>query len=261
MKCPLCSGEFERLTTHIVRTHGMTKSEFLKEYPGTQMVSDRLHKQLSEQLSQRNRDNWENPEYRKLMTEQWNSTMQRYQNSPEGIEFLRENGRASMTKLWNSEEFKSKMRDVSSKTMTKTLTKLWSTNRDEMYQMVVANNSSNGFRLIEHDGQVFNSLWEIEFYEKCKERGVEVERNQRQYGFTYRLGDSTHTFYPDFYLPSLDVFVEIKGDHLLDDICKIKLDSLLSRNLVIYLVTSKELWTEDLISKIVNKTYVNRSDF
>ena len=63
-------------------------------------------------------------------------------------------------------------------------------------------------RQILYDGIKFQGSWELKFYQWCKDTGVLCERNMK--GFDYEW-NGTRTYYPDFYLPEYDVFVEVKG--------------------------------------------------
>lgn len=63
-------------------------------------------------------------------------------------------------------------------------------------------------RQIIYDGVKFQGSWELKFYQWCKDAGILCERNIK--GFDYEW-NGTRTYYPDFYLPEYDVFVEVKG--------------------------------------------------
>lgn len=61
-------------------------------------------------------------------------------------------------------------------------------------------------------GKVYNmkSSWEIEFAKELEKRGIEYLYEAE--GFAYAdLEGGAHYYWPDFYLPILDLFVEIKG--------------------------------------------------
>ena len=64
----------------------------------------------------------------------------------------------------------------------------------------------------------FDSLWEVSYYVFCKQHNIEIIRNQGEFSFEYLGRDKkTHRYYPDFYLPSQNKFVEIKSEFFLKD--------------------------------------------
>ena len=58
------------------------------------------------------------------------------------------------------------------------------------------------------DGIKFQGNWELDFYKWCKLNNIECVRNTE--GFKY-IWNGQRTYYPDFYLPQLGCFVEVKG--------------------------------------------------
>jgi hypothetical protein len=73
-----------------------------------------------------------------------------------------------------------------------------------------AYSSSNRGRVkqIEYDGIKFQGNWELDFYKWCVSNNVPCERNTT--GFKYEW-NGTRTYFPDFYLPEKDEYVEVKG--------------------------------------------------
>lgn len=65
-----------------------------------------------------------------------------------------------------------------------------------------------------------DSSWELAYLLYCLDHNVHIERNKR--GFAYIWGDSEHRYFPDFYLPDIDTYVEIKGYKSNRDISKIE---------------------------------------
>jgi endogenous inhibitor of DNA gyrase (YacG/DUF329 family) len=59
-------------------------------------------------------------------------------------------------------------------------------------------------------GMYFQSSWEFYWIVYAMDHGVEFERNKR--GFVYIDEEGTERkFYPDFYIPSRDLYLEVKG--------------------------------------------------
>lgn len=115
-----------------------------------------------------------------------------------------------------SNETKSKM----SKSATEHNLKRWSDLDNKIKQSAamkraVENNpesytSSNRGRTkqIIYKGIKFQGSWELAFYKWCESNNVECDRNSE--GFAYEW-NGTRTYFPDFYLPSFDTYVEVKG--------------------------------------------------
>lgn len=64
-------------------------------------------------------------------------------------------------------------------------------------------------RQIEIDGIKLHGSWELTFYIWAKSKNLKPERVYK--GFSYAWNGSNHTYFPDFYLAELDVYVEVKG--------------------------------------------------
>jgi hypothetical protein len=54
-----------------------------------------------------------------------------------------------------------------------------------------------------------DSSWELAYLLYCFDNNIDIERNKL--GFSYIWEDSVHKYFPDFYLPASNTFVEIKG--------------------------------------------------
>jgi len=61
---------------------------------------------------------------------------------------------------------------------------------------------------IEAHGEVFQGKWELYFYEFCLQQNIKAERVT--VGFPY-MWEGERTYFPDFYLPDLKLYVEVKG--------------------------------------------------
>lgn len=60
----------------------------------------------------------------------------------------------------------------------------------------------------EVDGLKLQGTWEVTFYQWCKSNFILVERPS--VGFSYNF-NGDRTYFPDFYLPEKQLYVEIKG--------------------------------------------------
>ncbi len=61
---------------------------------------------------------------------------------------------------------------------------------------------------IEFDGVKFQGRWELVFYTYCKENSIEIERSNEWFEYEW---NGTRKYFPDFYLPEKDIYVEVKG--------------------------------------------------
>ena len=63
----------------------------------------------------------------------------------------------------------------------------------------------------QYDGLMFDSSIEIAYYIYMKDHKTEILRANTS--FQYEFDGKIWHYIPDFYLPQLDQYVEIKGDH------------------------------------------------
>ena len=111
-----------------------------------------------------------------------------------------------------SEEGKQRIREVNK-------ARVWSKESreklSESMKRAVENNpeaysSSNRGRVkqIIYNGMKFQGNWELIFYKWCESNGISCVRNTT--GFEY-VWNGNRTYFPDFYLPEKDEYVEVKG--------------------------------------------------
>lgn len=60
-----------------------------------------------------------------------------------------------------------------------------------------------------YNGIWCDSTWELAYLLYSQDHNINVVRNNT--GFSYIWNNSNHTYFPDFYLPDSDTYVEIKG--------------------------------------------------
>lgn len=63
-------------------------------------------------------------------------------------------------------------------------------------------------KVYEIDGVKLKGKWEVKFYLWCKQNDILVERPSQ--GFEYEW-NGTRLYFPDFYLPVYDLYIEVKG--------------------------------------------------
>lgn len=102
---------------------------------------------------------------------------------------------------------------------------------------------SNGFVVI--------GKWEQTFVEFCISNNIEIQ--QPNTGFSYEWNGSTRTYFPDFYLPQLDQWVEIKGYET--EIDRAKWDSLIKVHMKsLIVIKQKEIKNLDEWHNTIKRT-------
>lgn len=70
-----------------------------------------------------------------------------------------------------------------------------------------------------YNGNLYDSTWEIEFAKYLERKQILFIRNN-SISFDYIWEGNAHKYFPDFYLPEYDLYIEIKGIYFDRDICK-----------------------------------------
>jgi len=61
---------------------------------------------------------------------------------------------------------------------------------------------------IVYKGIKFQGKWELEFYQFCENNGIKIIRSNEWFEYEW---NGTRKYFPDFYLPDYDLYVEVKG--------------------------------------------------
>lgn len=64
-----------------------------------------------------------------------------------------------------------------------------------------------------------DSSWELAYLLYSLDHSINIQRNKL--GFSYIWEDSVHTYFPDFYLPDTNTYIEVKGYKSERDVAKI----------------------------------------
>lgn len=81
---------------------------------------------------------------------------------------------------------------------------------------------------IEYKGIKLNSSWEKIVVEWLDQYNIQWKRNDIGFKYYWNEKKSYHLYFPDFYLPDLDLYIEVKGYERERDRCKWKaLDNLI----------------------------------
>lgn len=115
--------------------------------------------------------------------------------SNEGREKIRQSTIQQNTKQWADQEFRKKHQTAMKRAVLENPESYSSSNRGRTRQIIV-------------DGIKLQGQWEVDFYLWAKAAGLAPERPKE--GFPYEW-NGLRTYFPDFYLPGLDLYVEVKG--------------------------------------------------
>lgn len=78
----------------------------------------------------------------------------------------------------------------------------------ERYPESYSSCNANRSKKTTYDNIRFDSLWEIDFYKWCEINNIECIRNKKGFKYTF---SGTRTYFPDFFLPNQNMYVEVKG--------------------------------------------------
>jgi hypothetical protein len=119
-----------------------------------------------------------------------------------------------------------------------------------------AYSSSNRGRTkqIIYEGLKFQGNWEVEFYKWCKTQNIVCDRLPGHFEYDW---NGKRKYFPDFYIPSLDLYVEVKGyaterDHAKWDQFPKRL-AVISKDQIYLMKENKSLNLLDLEKKITWK--------
>ena len=268
--CPICNKEFKIVTNSHLAKHGITVDEFRHRFPNNSLESDytRYKKSCSgkdswnnsvnrgnileglrsdssrRKMSQKSFENWNNKELRDRRV----STMRRVDNTEEAKRKFSE----SAKRVWGVKEFRTKIisgiREATSKEEYRNKQRdnslrMW---RNPEHPEKVLSGYRNGFvkkRFLYtfSDGRCINlrSSYEVTLCSYLEILMINFE--YEKYRFDYFL-DGFHSYYPDFYLNDLNIFLEVKPRSLTDiEVNILKRQSVLDKGYSIYYVTEDEL--------------------
>jgi hypothetical protein len=74
----------------------------------------------------------------------------------------------------------------------------------------------------EYKGVLYDSSWEVEFAKRLEELGIDFERPKIPIEYK-DAENNTHNYFPDFYIPKINKFVEIKNPYLFNNDPKVQI--------------------------------------
>jgi hypothetical protein len=110
-----------------------------------------------------------------------------------------EETREKLKKASTGKKFSNELREKLSNIMQKVV---------EKYPESYSHANRNRCKRQNIEGIRFDSSWEILFYQWAKSKEIEIQRCKTSFPYEW---DKIRKYFPDFYLPNLDLYVEIKG--------------------------------------------------
>ena len=189
--------------------------EYICKYCGRECKNTNSLKN-HERLCKSNPNRQESPfvKYNKIKGDVWNKGL-----TKESDERVRRNGE-SISNLYKSGKIKNWC-DGLTKETDKRLFKMSEKISDTILENVKNDNWHTSFsksKIVKYKGIKFHGNWEVEFAKFLDIHNIEWKRNTQK--FEYLFENKIHYYTPDFYLPTFDVFIEIKGYPTQRDFCK-----------------------------------------
>ena len=79
-------------------------------------------------------------------------------------------------------------------------------------------NVSGRVKIVEHNGHMLKGSWEVKVAKWLDSQNIPYKVEHK--GFDYIYENITRQYYPDFYLPDYDVYIEVKGWERDKDVAK-----------------------------------------
>lgn len=222
------------------------------QYPGIKVLSDETIRAKSEATKR----NWQNPRIAERYSSYWRSAEHAKKKSEE------------FKKRWESEErsdiiesqaigrlrpeVRQRRRELAtvwSRKLHQNPEYLRTKSQNSRQQMLgyISRNIIRGHR-VSYGSTTYRSTWEVTFAKYCDSKGLKYEYESYRFSYTYQ--GVQRLYIPDFYLPSLNLMIEIKPACRFDEIAKMKFESIPSVYKKI-LITEHELFNPDILDSIL----------
>lgn len=215
LECPIC-GEynFKQLTQHITWKHNLSKEEFLKQFPNTKLwidsVSERCAKAQAKSIETFKNNLKHNSHYYDEM-------------------YVRRNNNRD-TKSISNKIRQTRIKNHTNEKMSKRVKLLW---QDEDYKKLQSNKAKlqhkNGLtdiiasksgrkRYLITLGSItykMRSTWETKLAEYLYKHNIDFK--YEPFAIKYMYNNDTHLYYPDFYITTNNIILEVKPNSLCND--------------------------------------------
>ena len=113
---------------------------------------------------------------------------------------ISEETREKLAKIWRGRKHTEEEKQKISASMKRVVRE-----RPESYS---ASNVNGRIKKVEYNGIIIDSSWEVIVAKFLDDNNIIWERPKN--GFEYVWENDTHLYYPDFYVPSMDLYIEVK---------------------------------------------------
>ena len=114
---------------------------------------------------------------------------------------IKEETRKKLSNAWKGKTHKEETKKKISLAMKRVVKE-----KPESYS---SSNVNGRVKKVKYNNQIFDSSWEVIVAKFLDENGYEWYKPTN--GFEYFWENNTHLYYPDFYIPSLNLYIEVKG--------------------------------------------------
>lgn len=112
-----------------------------------------------------------------------------------------ESTRLKLSNIWKGKKHSEESKQKISKSIKNAII-----NNPESYS---SSNINGRIKKKEYNGNVFDSSWEVKVVKVLDEHNVKWIKPIN--GIPYEWNNSIHLYFPDFYIPSVDMYIEVKG--------------------------------------------------
>lgn len=274
IECPICGCKLKMLTKHMSSYHGLSRDEVKLRYPGIKLTSDSYHQNKSREMTERNKRNWKDPEYIKVMTEHWNQKLAdpEFQDKKEKarVEALNRDSylipmrervkkqyhELNMGELFLAGRMTPENRRKRSKLSSKILKNRW---KDPEFRAKMSRSKNFGkiteYTLSSNDTVRLRSNLEYETYEYLLNYFNFSEIKYEDILIPYIDSEgASRTYHTDFYIPRYNFIIEVKPEDLwCDKLVQLKKDATIERGFNFTFSGYSEIEDNSLYNIIIGK--------
>lgn len=216
LECPICGRyNMKQLTQHITDIHKLTKDEFLTQYPNTKLWIDEISERCSKAQSkgiQTFRNNLANDPHHYDDMYDRRSAKCNYKEIADKIRQTRiergtnEKMSERIKLLWQNEDYRNMQ-----------IEKTKRQHREQGLTDCVMKGLSHGLIdvVIGDKKYRMRSSWEVQLAESLHKRHIEFL--YEPFYIKYSFQGKEHKYYPDFYIESHNLIIEVKPERLCED--------------------------------------------
>lgn len=132
------------------------------------------------------------------------------------------------------------------KKISETLNTYYQKGNDQSITVTKSTSNGRGHKVGYIDGIMFRSSYEELFILFCKTKKIEIKScENKQHRVRYVYQNKKRWYYPDFYLPELDICVEIKPKSMINELTEIKASAAQNQYNNFIILTEEELLDDE----------------